>query len=89
MHQVVHSTEGAIVFTVAQKRFVIVVLLRNPGGGGDGGGEGTGFFIVHRFLFNLTCSCSCIPEFISRRLTFSIMQCLHTIFEKFGSSSIR
>ena len=42
---------------------------------------------IRRFLFNLTCSC--IPEVNSRRVTFSIMQCLHTIFEKFGSSSIR
>ena len=50
---------------------------------------GVFFFIVHRFLFNLTCSCSCIPEFNSRRVTFSIiMQCLHMIFEKLGSSSI-
>ena len=66
VHQVVHSTEGAIVFTVAQKRFVIVVLLPNPRGGAFC------FFIVHRFLFNLTCSGSCIPEFNSRRVTFSI-----------------
>ena len=34
VHQVVHSTEGAIVFIVAQKRFVIVVVLPNPGGRG-------------------------------------------------------
>ena len=87
VHQVVHNTEGAIVFTVAQKRFVIVALLPNPGVGGGGGAFC--FFIVHRFLFNLTSSCSCIPKFNSRRVTFSIMQCLHTIFEKFGSSSIR
>ena len=32
VHQVVHSTEGAIVFTVAPKKFVIVVFLPNPGG---------------------------------------------------------
>ena len=44
-------------------------------------------YIVHRFLFNSTGNC--IPESNSRRVTFSIMQCLHTIFEKFGSSSIR
>ena len=81
VHQVVHSTEGATVFTVAQKRFVIVVLLPNPGA--------FCFFIVCSFLFNLTCSCSCIPEFDSRRVTFSIMHGLHTTFEKFDSSSIR
>ena len=78
MHQVGHSTEGAIDFTIAQKGFVVVVLLPNPGGG-----------VFYSSLFNSTCSCSCIPEFNARRVTFSKMQCLHTMFEKFGSSSVR
>ena len=68
MHQVAHSTEGAIVFTVAKKSFVTVVLLPNPGAGAFF--FFFFFFIVHTFLFNLTCDYSCIPEFTAQRVSF-------------------